>query len=166
MAEVNHDAQPIHLADDLSAKVTHAIVCMTATCGVADIVITIMAKRHIDDAALGKVVEVLNLAVQGVSVLNAQHDALLAKVLVLPQIIGGACQSNVLTAFLDNIFYLVENIVGIRCRMISWLGQVCHHNGGVLMPFCHLMEVDENLGVTVHEVNLLWKALDLVALYL
>ena len=130
---------------------------MTATCGVADIVVAIVAKCHIDDAALGKMAEVLDLAVQSMAVLNAQHNALLAQVLVHPQIIGGACQSNVLTAFLDNIFYLVEDVVGICCRMISGLGQVCHHDGGVLMAFCHLMEVDENLRVTVHEVNLLWK---------
>ena len=56
MAQVNHDAQTVHLADDLATEGADAIVCLTAASRVADVVVAIMAQRHIDNATLGKVI--------------------------------------------------------------------------------------------------------------
>ena len=71
MAEVYHNTQAVHLADDLTTESTNTIVRLTATGRVADVVVAIVAQRHIDNAALGKMLEVFYLAVQSQSVFNA-----------------------------------------------------------------------------------------------
>ena len=84
MTEVDHDTQTVHFPDDLLAKVTHTAPCLTTSCGVADIVVAIVTERHIDDAPLGKVPQVLYLSIQRMTVLNTEHDALLALMLIHP----------------------------------------------------------------------------------
>ena len=120
---------------------------MLATCAVADVVVAIVAKRHIDDAALGEVAQVVKAALEGVAVLDAQHDALLALVLVMPQVVGRAGYGDMLAMLGDDGLYLIEDVVGILLGMLSkrhGLWQIGHHDSGVLMTLRHLVEVDKH----------------------
>ena len=74
MAQVNHDALPVHLLYHLLAKTAHSMVGGTALGTVADIVVAIVAQGDIHHATLGKIPHVGQLVVQGQTVLYAQHD--------------------------------------------------------------------------------------------
>ena len=76
VAQVDHDSQTVHFADYLLSELAHAVVRITTLCRVADVIIAVMTERHIDDAALGKVLQVLQLPIQRQTILDAQHDAL------------------------------------------------------------------------------------------
>ena len=78
-----------------------------------------MAQRHIDDAALGEVAQVVEAALEGVAVLDAQHDALSALVLVLPQVVGGAGYGDMLAMLVDDSLYLVKDVVGVLLGMLG-----------------------------------------------
>ena len=91
------------------------------------------------------------------TILNAEHDALLAQVFVYPQVVRGSGNAYILAAGGYHLFYLVEDIVGILLRMVGRLGQVGYHDGSVLMAFGHLMHVDQNLRVAVGELDVLVK---------
>ncbi len=63
---------------DLLTKSTEAMVCLAASCRVADIVVAIMTEGHVNNATLSEMVQVFHLSIQSMSVLDAKHDALLA----------------------------------------------------------------------------------------
>ena len=132
MAEVDHDAQAVHLADDLTTKGADTIMGMLATCAVADVVVAIVAQRHIDDATLGEVAQVVEAALEGMAILDAEHDALPALVLVQPQVVGRAGDGDMLAMLGDDGLYLVEDVVSILLGMLvkgHGLWQVGHHDG-------------------------------------
>ena len=89
------------------------------TCAVADVVVAIVAQRHIDDATLGEVAQVVEAALEGMAVLYAEHDALSALVLVLPQVVGRTGNSDMLAVFGDDGLYLVEDVVGVLLGMLG-----------------------------------------------
>ena len=166
MAQIDHDAQPVHLADDLSAEGAHTVVGMTAACRVADVVVAIVAEGHIDDAALCEVLQVFRLSVDGQSVLYAQHDALPARLFVGQQVGRRAGYGEIVAVAVDDVFYLVEDDVGIflgtvdgeiyqRRERLAVLGlrQVGHHDGGVLTAFRHLVQVNEYALVAAAEID-------------
>ena len=143
---------------------------LTASCRVADVVVAIVAQRHVDDAPFGEVAQVFYLAVQGVTVLDAQHDALLAQVLVLPEVIRGSGNADILAVLGDDVLYLVEDVVGVFSGGWVWgvgpdgepsgvvaklLGEVGHHDGGVLVSLGHFVQVDEDAWVAVVELDVL-----------
>ena len=116
MAEVNHDAQSVHLSDDLPSEVADPMMRIAAPGRIADIVVTIMAERHIDDAPLCKVAELLQLTVQSQSVLDAQHDALPALPLVGIQVCRRTGDAEISTISVHDLLYLVEYQVRISRR--------------------------------------------------
>ena len=75
-----------------------------------------MAERHIHDAALGEVLQVLQLTVESQTVLDSEHDRLPAVALVLIQVARGTGDTQVSLVIVDNLLYFVENEVGIFCR--------------------------------------------------
>ena len=74
MAEVDHQAEAVHLADDLFAEAADAVMGVAASAGVAEVVVAIVAQRDVDHAALGEMLHVLQFTAQGQAVLNAEHD--------------------------------------------------------------------------------------------
>ena len=113
MAQVDHDAQAVHFADDLFAETAHTAVGGTAAGRVTDIIITIVAERHIDNAALGEVLQGLQLAVESQTVFDAKHDRFPAVALIFIQIAGGAGDAQIGLVVIDNLLDLVEDEVGI-----------------------------------------------------
>ena len=73
MTEVYHDAELVHACNDLTAEGAHAAPCLCAACRVADVVVAVVAQGGVDDASLGKMVNVVERVVKGLSVLYAQH---------------------------------------------------------------------------------------------
>lgn len=76
---------------------------------IADIIITIMAERDINDAALGEMLHVTDIVLQGETVLDAEHDALSAIPLIAIKIGRSAGYAEILPVLAHNLFYLVED---------------------------------------------------------
>ena len=57
---------------------------LTATSRVTNIIIAIMTKRDIHDTTVLEMLNILNLAIQGNAIFDAQHDALTTGTLVFP----------------------------------------------------------------------------------
>ena len=88
-------------------------MCLTALGGVADVVVAIVTKSHVDDAAFREMSKVFYPSVQSQPVLDAQHDTLASLTLVGIQVCRGSCNAEVFLVFFNNSFYLIENEVGI-----------------------------------------------------
>ena len=65
MTQIYHDAQAVHLLNHLLAKTAHTIMGIAAAGTIADIIITIMAERDINDATLGEMLHVTDIVLQG-----------------------------------------------------------------------------------------------------
>ena len=77
MAHINKDAQAVHLSDDLSSEVTDASMRLSALRGrVADVVVAIVTEGDIDNATIGKVLDIRDIMFEGDTILDAQHDTL------------------------------------------------------------------------------------------
>ncbi len=61
MTQIYHDAQAVHLLNHLLAKTAHTIMGIAAAGTIADIIITIMAERDINDATLGEMLHVTDI---------------------------------------------------------------------------------------------------------
>ena len=158
MAHVDEDAQTVHLPDDLFAKGADSsmgVLCLRGR--VADVIVAVVAEGHIDDATIGKVLQVLDLAVEGDAVLDAQHDRLAALALVLPEVGRGACNPHIVAVLLGDGLYLVEDIVGKGLGLFCGLGQVGHHDGRIETPLRHLVQIGEDTRVALDEADALGK---------
>ncbi len=175
VAEVNHDAQAVHLADDLFAEGAHSAMGVLASCRVADEVITVVAEGDVGYAPVLEVGEQRQVVFYRQSVLYAQDNRLLARLLVGIEVIGCACQGEIVTVLLDDRRYLVEDGIGIRVRSGEWgvgswernliaeslsrlgLWQIGHHEDGIQTTFRHLVQVYEDAWVALMEVDALRK---------
>ena len=140
-----------------------------ATAGtIADIIITIMAERDINDAALGEMLHVTDIVLQGKAVLNTEHDALSALPLIAVKIGRSAGYAEILAVLAHNLFYLVEDEVGILRRSLYIeshltaealtylrLWQVSYHRGSILMTIGHLMEINQDAGIAMIKLDAL-----------
>lgn len=162
MTQIYHDAQTVHLMNHLLAKTAHTIMGIAATGTIADIIITIMAKRDINDAALGEMLHVTDIVLQGETILYAEHDALSAFPLIAVEIGRSAGYAEILAVLAHNLFYLVEDEVGILRRPLYIeshlaaealaylrLWQVSYHRGSILMTVGHLMEIYQDAGIAM-----------------
>ena len=65
MTQIYHDAVAVHLLNHLGSETAHAIVGVAATGTVADVVVAIVTEGDIDDAALGKMLHIAQVVLQG-----------------------------------------------------------------------------------------------------
>ena len=176
MGKIDHDAAAVHLVDDLLAELAHAVVGVASTGRVAHIVVAVMAKGDIHDAALGKVLHILNIMAQRQCVLDAEHDAASALALVFVEVLGRARNAEIAAVALHDVFYLVEDGVGIgegsdRLGLLHPRGvhllteglanlglrQIGHHGDGLLAPFLHLVHIDQDAGIALLEMDALME---------
>ena len=135
---------------------------------IADIIITIMAERDINDAALGEMLHVTDIVLQGEAVLNTEHNALSAFPLIAVKIGRSAGYAEILAVLAHNLFYLVEDEVGILRRSLYIeshlaaealaylrLWQVSYHRGSILMTIGHLMEINQDAGIAMIKLDAL-----------
>lgn len=168
MTQIYHDAQAVHLLNYLLAKTAHTIMGIAAAGTIADIIITIMAERDINDAALGEMLHVTDIVLQGETVLDAEHDALSAFPLIAVKIGRSTGYAEILAVLAHNLFYLVEDEVGILRRSLYIkshlaaealaylrLWQVSYHRGSILMTIGHLMEINQDAGIAMIKLDAL-----------
>ena len=166
MTHIHHDAQTVHLTDDLFTKLADAFVGIAASGRVTDIIVAIVTECDIDHTPLCEMLQICEVAFKRQSVLDAEHNALATLVLVHPEIVGRTCNADIRTVLSDNRLYLIKDEVGIGLGSadietyllgegLAWLRlwQVAHHDGGILTTFRHLMEIDQNLRITMVEMN-------------
>ena len=135
---------------------------------IADIIITIMAERDINNAALGEMLHVTDIVLQGETVLDAEHDALSAIPLIAIKIGRSAGYAEILPVLAHNLFYLIEDEVGILRRSLYIeshlaaealaylrLWQVSYHRGSILMTIGHLMEINQDAGIAMIKLDAL-----------
>ena len=85
MTHIDEDAQTVHLTDNFFSERTDTTPCVLTLRGrVTDIIVTIMAEGHIDNATISKMLQILQFPVKGDAILNAKHDALAASPFVIP----------------------------------------------------------------------------------
>ena len=158
MAEIDHDAQAIHFVDHLTPEETDAVMRLGALGRITDIVVAIMAKRHIDDATLCEVTQIDDAALDGCPVLDAQHDALTTSLLVGEEFVGGASDADILLVGCHDRLNLIEDAICHRLHArLGGLWNVSHHNGSVLAALGHLMQIDEQTFVARSEIDTLWE---------
>ena len=116
MTQIDHDAKTVHLTDDLFAETTHATVGVAAPGGVAYLIVAIVTERHIDDATLGEVLQVLQLSVECQSVLDAQHDRLTSIALVLIEVAWRTGNTDIGLVFRNYLLDLIEDEIGVFQR--------------------------------------------------
>ena len=75
-----------------------------------------MTEGHIYDTALGEVLQVLQLAVEGQTILDTEHDRLPFVALVLIQVARGAGNAQISLVIGDNLLDLIEDKVSIFRR--------------------------------------------------
>jgi hypothetical protein len=127
MAEIDHDAEAVHLTDDLFAKGADAAVGVGASCGIADGIVAVVAEGDIGYTAVFEVCEQGEVVFDGESVFDAEDDGLLACLLVGIEMVGGAGKGKVVVVVGYDGFYLVEDEVGVG----GWL-KVKGRNRGAL----------------------------------
>ncbi len=130
---------------------------------IADVIITIMAKRDINDAALGEMLHVSDIVLQGETILYAEHDALSAFTAYrCTDSAGVRAMLRYWTVLAHNLFYLVEDEVGILRRSLYIeshlaaealaylrLWQVSYHRGSILMSVGHLVKIYQDAGIAM-----------------
>ena len=128
MAHIYHDAEAVHFLDYLFAKLRNAIMRIAATGRVAYIVIAIMAKSHIYYTPIRKMPQFIKAVLNGKTILNAEHDALLTYLLIGIEICGCSCYAKIVRYSGNSRFYDVKYGIcagGWRNRQPSlWEGLV------------------------------------------
>ena len=76
MAEINHDTPPVHLLHHFLSKPTDTVVGVASLCAVADVIVAIMAQGYIHHAPLGEMLYVGDVAIEGYTILYAEHYGL------------------------------------------------------------------------------------------
>ena len=73
--EVDHHARAVHLAHRLASEVAQAAVrLLRAACGVAEVVVAVVAERHVDNAHFAEMLYETEVAPYGVAVFYTTHD--------------------------------------------------------------------------------------------
>src|SRR5574344_168995 len=170
MAQIHHHPEAIHLAYHLSAKLTHSIVGVTASCTVADVVVAIMAEGDIHHSPIGKVLHVGDVALKGKSVLYAEHNGFLSVILVGNEFGRSAGKGKIAIVGSNDVLYLIEYQVGIflwtvdiKAHVLSegltllGLRQISHHDSGILTTIGHLVQIHKQLRVTAVEAHIVGK---------
>ena len=159
MAQVHHHAHAVHLLHDFTPERAQSAVLLIATGRVADVVISIVAERHIDDSALTELPDEREVAPDSISVLNAHHQSFLSFGLQAVKVFWRACNPNGLWIAVGQPLDIVEQLLclcgyALTGLLVAFaLRQVSHHDARIEVSFGHLMQIDKNLWVTGVEVD-------------
>ena len=169
VAEVNHDAVAVHLANHLFAESAHAVVRVATLGRVADVVVAVVAERDIGHATLCESLYVFEFVLERQTVFDGQNDGFAAFSLVFVEVGRRTGEAQILLVLLDDGFDLVENAVsvgtgrvsgGVRCHRRERLAhfrlrQIGRHNDSVHPALGHLVQIDENPLVALFEMDAL-----------
>ena len=89
VGEVDQHPDAVHFAHDFPAKVAQTIVLVLGAHGrIANIVVAVVAERHINDSLSAEEFYICEVVPNGVAVFNAQKDGALVMVLRPKNIVG------------------------------------------------------------------------------
>ena len=163
MTEVHHHAHTVHLLDDFLAQLADTSMFAVTFGRVADVVVAIVAERHIDHASLAEFLHIGDVLSDGIAILNAQHDGFLARALETEDVFGAVGDIHRCAVLRHHLLYLSENLVGFGCGVDErfvvafQLLEVCHHDAGIEPSFRHLVQIDQDTRVARGEVDVLGK---------
>ena len=89
---------------------------VAAPCRVADVVVTVVAEGDIDHATLCETLHISEVVLQCETVLDGKHNGLATTPFVFVEISRSTCNAQVIAVVADDVFYLVEDTVGIGER--------------------------------------------------
>ena len=153
MTQIHHHAHTIHLFNHLLAKFAHTPMFVLASRRITNVVVAIMTKGHIDDTTFTEGLYVTNVLANRIAIFNAQHNGTLPLLLQSPEVIRRVGNIHSRTVLSCHLLDLCEDLVGFgrcvlqRCIITFLLLQISHHDSGIKMSFCHLMEVNQYLGI-------------------
>ena len=151
MAHIHHNTQAVHFLNYLLTKWAQTAVFCISLSRIADVVIAIMAKRHIYNTAFGKMFQQTKVFSYGIAVFYSQHDGFLSCMLETCNIWRFIGNIHFCTIGRYHLFYLRKDAVGFRCCSQKRLGislallQVCYHDGSIQKTFSHLGKVNQHL---------------------
>ena len=157
--EVHHHPHAVHLADHLTSEgAQSAVLAVGAACGVAEVVVAVVAQGEIDHALTAEAGHVAQVAAQSIAVLDAHHDGLLAGGLGAEQVFGAVGQGDAggglhLTAYLLQQVVGAQRGLGQRLVAAFALRQIGHHDGGIQTAGGHGVHIDAHVGVACGEVG-------------
>ena len=108
MTHIHENAQAVHFLHHFATERTKPTVFCIAASRVANIIVTIVAKRHIDNAALLEMLEQAEIASDGVPVLDASQDSFFPLCLEAQDVFSCLCQTNAVAVSPNNLFNLCE----------------------------------------------------------
>ena len=97
--------------------------------------------------------QILQFAIDSDAILYTKHNTLQTLMLVHPKVARRAGDTYIIAILTHNHLNLVEDAIGICCRILGWLGQISHHDGCILPSFGHLVQINENLGIALLKVD-------------
>ena len=106
-----------------------------------------MTEGHIHNAAISKVLQVLYFFLNGKAVFYTQKDTLLANFLILDDIFLCLSQGKAVGCTIYDLSDFIEDTIRIFLwrTFIIFLGDISHHNSGILVSLCHFGKVNENV---------------------
>ena len=122
---------------------------------VTDIIVAVMAEGHIDDTSISKVLQILQFPIKGDAILNAEHNALAACLLILPKIGRGTGNAHIVAVIIGDSLDLVEDVISISRGILRRLWQIGHHDRSIKPALSHLRQIDENAWVALVESDAL-----------
>ena len=129
-----------------------------------------MTEGDIHHPAIGEMLQVFKFSFECQSVFDTEHDTLQSLVLVHPELVGGTGDRDIVFVPTDDLLNLIEDQVGIGLRtrnieahiigeLLPCLGlwQISHHDRGILTTLGHLLQINEDLRITLVEMDALGK---------
>ncbi len=163
VGQVNHYAAAVHFPYDLFAVLAHPAMLVAGLCRrVADVVVSVVAKRDVNNAFLSVASHIVYVLGEGVAVFYGFHYGVLAFTFQAHQVCRCPCEFHALR-LANHFVYLLEYSVrhagcgGERSVITRSLRNVGSHYRSVETAFVHLVEVNEYLRVAATYVNPLRK---------
>ena len=150
MAHIHHHAQCVHPANHLAPEGTQPAMLCIAACRVADIIVPVVAKRHIHDSEAAEIVEKSQVVTDGISVFNAAHDGFDTPRFEPGDVIRRAGQLYQVGICVGESLYLPQLLL-CQCQRLAVslvgalsLRDISHHDGGIQTAVCHLGQIDQH----------------------
>ena len=134
MTQIHKDAKPVHLLHNLSAEVAQASMFFVASSRVADVVVSVVTKRHIDYAAMFELFKQPYVFSYGITVLDTPENGLLALCFEAKDVARRLCEANAIAVCLDYLVDLCEQPVCLcRSGFVGFfvalsLREISHHD--------------------------------------
>ena len=161
MADVHHHAYTVHFPNHLLAKGIHTQAFVIISARAAKLVVAVVTEGHIYHAPTAEAFDVAQVLADGITILDAEHDGLLAFALQAVEVGRRVGDVYIVSTLCHHCFDFIQDAVGLGSSSEqvlirqSQLLQISHHDGRIQASFRHFVEVHQYLRITTGEVYLL-----------